>query len=156
MKENQMKKLMTTLTVLMTAATAVAGCPTYNGTYACKNDSMEQVMNLKTSVVNGQYQYSLDATTVIADGVTRPVDFQGGLYNINAVCSDEKVTVKIQLPGGQGDNEACGAQKWDLYYTLNFHPNGINFTESHSSATVCEDGKSIPSGDDSTMECVLQ
>ena len=151
-----MKKLMTTLTVLMTAAPSLAVAQIYTVIFACKNDRLELVIIFKTSVVNGQYQYSLDATTVIADGVTRPVDFQGGLYNINAVCSDEKVTVKIQLPGGQGDNEACGAQKWDLYYTLNFHPNGINFTESHSSATVCEDGKSIPSGDDSTMECVLQ
>lgn len=150
-----MKTLMTTLAVLMTATSAIA-CPVYNGTYVCKNESMEQVMNLKTEMVNGQYQYSVDSTTVIADGVTRPVDFQGGIFNIAATCSPDKVSVKIELPGGEGDNEACGAQKWDLYYTLNFHPNGTNITESHSSAAVCADGTTIPSGDDDTMECTPQ
>ncbi|MGZ5279345.1 MAG: hypothetical protein ACXWC9_05360, partial [Pseudobdellovibrionaceae bacterium] len=135
-------------------ATAMAACPTYNGTYLCKNDSMEQTLNLKTEVVNGQYQYSLDTTTVIADGAVRPIDFQGGIYDIAASCTADKVTVQVKFPGGEGDNEACGTEKWDLFYTLNFSPNGSNITESHFSNAVCASGAVIPSGDEATMDCV--
>jgi hypothetical protein len=153
-----LKKVTAGLTVALftTAAVAATSCPTYNGKFLCKNESLEQEMNLKTQVVNGVYQYSLDEATVLADGVTRPVTFQGGVYNMSAVCSEEKVTVKVQFPGGEGDNEACGAEKWDLFYTLNFHPNGENITETHHSDAVCASGKVVPSQDEGSLECTLQ
>lgn len=151
-----MKTMILGLTTLMSASMALAACPTYNGKFLCKNESIEQALTLKTEVVNGVYQYSVDDTTVIADGVVRPVNFQGGVYDMAASCTAEKVTVKIQFPGGEGDNEACGAEKWDLFYTMNFHPNGNNITESHSSEAVCGSGKVVPSEDAGTLECTRQ
>jgi hypothetical protein len=160
-KENPMKMILKatiglTVALSTTAAVAATSCPSYNGKFMCKNDSIAQELNLKTEVVKGVYQYSMDDSTVIADGVTRPVTFQGGVYNMSAVCDDTKVTVKVQFPGGEGDNEACGTEKWDLFYTLNFHPNGKNITETHHSDAVCASGKVVPSEDEGTLECTLE
>jgi hypothetical protein len=153
-KENIMKMMILALTtVLSTVAASAATCPNYNGNFMCKNETMEQAMSIKTEVVDGVYHYSLDESKVIADGVTRPVEYQGGVFDIAATCTEEKVTVKIVLPGGEGDNEACGVEKWDLFYTLNFHPNGANITEKHFSETVCASGTVIPNNDNDQLEC---
>ncbi len=147
--------ILTAAIVLTSAVSAMAACPVYNGKFMCTGDGIEQEMSLKTEVVGGVYQYSLDTTTIIADGVVRPVDFQGGVFDMSATCSEDKVTVKVLFPGGEGDNEACGAEKWDLFYTLNFHPNGNNITETHFSEAVCASGKVIPSSDEGKLECTL-
>lgn len=151
-----MKAILIGLTALMSSGFAMAACPSYNGNFMCKGEGIEQAMTLKTEEVNGVYQYSLDTTTVIADGVVRPVEFQGGIFDMAATCAEDHVTVKIQFPGGEGDNEACGAEKWDLFYTLNFQPNGPNITETHHSDAVCASGKVVPSEEKGTLECVRQ
>ncbi len=151
-----MKTMILGLTTLMSAMAMAATCPNYNGAFLCKNENMEQPMNIRTEVVDGVYHYSLDNSQVIADGVTRPVEYQGGVFDMSATCNEEKVTVKIVLPGGEGDNESCGAEKWDLLYTLNFHPHGNNITEKHHSDTVCGSGATFPNNDDDQLECTPQ
>ncbi len=140
--------------VAMVSVTASAVCPSYSGKYMCTGDGIEQEMNLKTEEVNGQYQYTLDDAIVLADGVTRPVNFQGGLYDISASCSEDNVTVKVLFPGGEGDNEACGVEKWNLLYTLVFAPAGLNINETHYSEAVCESGKVVPTEERGNLVCV--
>lgn len=133
---------------------AHAGCPSYSGKYLCTGDGIEQEMNLKTDMVDGKYQYTLDDAIVLADGVTRPVNFQGGLFDISATCTETDVTVKVLFPGGEGDNEACGAEKWNLLYSLIFSPAGLNINETHYSEAICESGKLVPTEEKGALSCV--
>lgn len=130
-------------------------CPTFNGEYECKGEGMEQTLNVKTEVVNGVHQYSLDDTTVIADGQFRKVNFQGGLYDMAASCKNQTLDVKILFDGGEGDSPECGTQKWNLLYVLSFTENGKNITENHAASLMCEDGKTFPTDDmTGSMNCV--
>ena len=122
-------------------------CPTFNGTYECKGEDMEQVINVKTTVVNGVSQYALDETVVLADGVFRKVNFQGGLYDIAASCVNSSLKIDVKFDGGVGDNPDCGNEAWHLLYTLNWTPQGQNILENHSGMTVCASGKKVPSDD---------
>jgi hypothetical protein len=149
-----MKKTLIVMALGLAAFSAQANCPNYTGKYLCSGDGIEQEMNLKTEIVDGKYQYTLDDAVVVADGVTRPVDFQGGIYDIAATCSANDVTVKVLFPGGEGDNEACGAEKWNLLYTLSFSPAGTNINETHYSEAICESGKVIPTEERGTLSCV--
>jgi hypothetical protein len=106
-----MKTVWIILGLVFSTSLAQAECPSYNGKFLCKGQGIEQQLTLKTEVKEGVYQYSLDDTTVVADGVNRPVNFQGGIYDMAATCEASKVTVKIVFPGGEGDNEACGTEK---------------------------------------------
>lgn len=151
--------------ILLTSVFSVAAnaaCPSYTGKYLCtgndkdddKDNDIVQEMNLKTEMIGDQYQYTLDDAIVLADGVTRPVKFQGGVFDIAASCTEDSVTVRVMLPGGEGDNEACGAQKWDIFYTLMFKPDNTNIAENHYSEAVCADGKIVPSEEKGELSCV--
>lgn len=142
------------LFVSIFSMTTQAACPSYSGKYLCSGDGIDQEINLKTEMVGDQYQYTLDDAVVLADGVTRPVNFQGGIYDISATCAEDNVTVKVLFPGGEGDNEACGADKWDLLYTLMFSPNGANIAETHYSDAVCGNGTVVPSDEKGSLNCV--
>lgn len=132
-------------------------CPTFNGTYECRGEGIEQTLNLKTSQVNGVTTYTVDNTSVAADGVYRKVDFMGGMYDVAASCKDQTAILKIKLDGGNaGESEACGNQAWHLLYTTQWTANGKNITEKHSGATVCADGKVVPEDMDGTMVCTLK
>lgn len=139
---------------LVVSVGALAECPIYNGKYFCKGDGIEQEMTLKTETVNGVIQYSLDDTNVIPDGVTRPTNFQGGVFDISATCDATEVKVKVLFPGGEGDNPDCGTQKWNLIYSLIFQPDGININETHYAEAVCENGTVVPTEGKGTMSCV--
>lgn len=142
--------------VSLISASAFA-CPTYNGTYECSGDGIEQTLNVKTVMVNGIPQYSIDETQILADGAYHKVNFMGGQYDMSATCkTPDTLTVNVLLDGGDGDSDECGAQKWNLLYTLNWTPKGANISETHSSSTVCQDGKVFPSGVQGSMTCVLQ
>lgn len=141
--------------VSLFSVSAMAACPSYSGKYLCTGDGIEQEMSLKTEVLaDGLYQYTLDDAIVIADGVTRPVSFQGGIFDIAASCTENDVTVKVVFPGGEGDNEACGVEKWDLLYTLIFTPDGANIAETHYSEAVCANGRVVPSEEKGALSCV--
>lgn len=133
---------------------SASACPTFNGTYACEGDGIQQTLKVKTSQVNGVSQYTIDETTVLADGQYRKVNYQGGLYDIAASCKAQTLNVNIMFEGGEGDNESCGAEKWNLRYGLSFTPNGENITEAHQATTVCQSGKEFPTDMKGSMNCV--
>jgi hypothetical protein len=140
--------------VISLLATSAMACPQFNGTYACHGDGIDQTIQLKTQVVNGVTQYSMDDAQVLADGVYRKVSYMGGQYDIAATCKDQTASINIVLDGGVGDNAECGADKWNLLYTLNWTPAGNNISEVHFSSTVCGNGKVVPSNEKGTMTCV--
>lgn len=146
----------TLLMSLVTCASAVAmACPTFNGTYECSGGGLEQVLTVKTEMVGSVYKYSIDESVVQADGVSRPVDFQGGVYDMTASCQKETLNVDIVLASGQGDNPDCGNDTWNLVYALSFTPNGAQINEAHAGKTVCGSGKVVVDPDMAgTMTCV--
>ncbi len=133
---------------------SAAACPTFNGTYACQGDGIEQTLTLSTSSVNGVTAYKVDGTEILADGTYRKIDYMGGQFDVAASCRGQTATLNIRLDGGKGDSEACGNQSWHLIYTTNWTPNGINITETHSGATVCADGKVVPEDMRGSMICI--
>jgi len=148
-------KMMIATFVSGLSLSAAAGCPTFDGTYECKGEGVEQIMSVKTNVTNGVYTYSLDESMVQADGVYRKVDFQGGVYDIAASCVKDSLKIDVKFDGGEGNNPDCGNEKWNLIYTLNFTPQGQNILENHSGATVCASGKHVPSDDmTGSMTCL--
>jgi hypothetical protein len=153
-----MKSLIVSFLAL-TSVSAWAACPTFNASYLCKGEGVEEKLNVKTTLVNGVAQYQIDDTTVLADGVYRNVNFRGGQFDMAASCANNTLTLKILLDGGEGDNPACGAEKWNLRYNLNWTPaaNKKDVNESHTGETVCASGKTIPSDDmKGSMVCVPQ
>lgn len=149
-----MKMMLATL-VSVFSMSAMA-CPTFNGTYECAGEGMEQTMTVKTEVINGVHQYSLDDARVLADGQYRPVDFMGSTYDMSASClANGSLKLDIKFDGGVGDNPDCGPEAWNLIFTMNFKPNGNNILESHEGATVCSSGKRVPADDmKGSMTCV--
>jgi hypothetical protein len=143
----------TLISAFALSATA-SSCPVFNGTYQCEGDGIEQELTLKTEIVSGVTQYSWDDTQIRADGQYRKVAFMGGEYDMAASCQKETLTINVVFDGGEGDNEDCGKDKWNLLYTLNFTPNGQNISETHSSSTVCANGKVIPSEARGSMSCI--
>ncbi|MEZ0391723.1 MAG: hypothetical protein ACAH59_05880 [Pseudobdellovibrionaceae bacterium] len=150
-----MKMMLITLATLVSAS--ALACPTFNGAYLCKGDGLEQTLNVKTEVVDGVHKYSLDDTSVLADGQYRKVNFQGGEYDMAATCKDQNLTVNIKFGGGEGDHPDCGPQKWDLIYSLSFSQNETGINETHGGQAQCADGKTYPTEDmNGSMTCVLK
>jgi hypothetical protein len=113
---------------------------------------------VKTEVVNGVYQYSIDESVIVADGKSHTVNFQGGQYPMTAACKDASLNVDITLDGGSGDNPDCGNEAWNLVYSLNFTPMtaaGDKIAEKHAGKTVCAGGKQVaPEDMAGSMTCV--
>ncbi len=136
-------------------AVSAFACPVFEGKYHCKTATQDKVVSLTTTKVAGGTQYTLDGSSILADGTYRKVQYQGGEYEMAGICKDQSLSLKVKLGGGAaGENPSCNNESWESLYILTWTPHGNDINEHTTGAVLCKSGQEVPNDISDNFVCV--